>query len=98
MTFVRTASAGLTVRFSFEGKPLEARAGDSLAAALLASGVDRVRSTLKSGSPRLPYCLMGVCFDCLVEIDGEANRQACMVEVRDGMQVRRQEFARETTP
>jgi predicted molibdopterin-dependent oxidoreductase YjgC len=34
--------------------------------------------------------MMGVCFDCLVEIDGVANRQACMIEVRDGMRVKRQ--------
>ena len=38
--------------------------------------------------PRAPLCLMGVCFDCLVEVDGRQNVQSCMVEVRDGMQVR----------
>ena len=37
---------------------------------------------------------MGVCFDCLLEVDGRSNVQGCMVEVRDGMQVRRQEGAR----
>jgi len=39
---------------------------------------------------RGPFCLMGSCFDCLVEIDGIPNRQACMVEVTEGMTVRRQ--------
>jgi predicted molibdopterin-dependent oxidoreductase YjgC len=42
--------------------------------------------------------MMGVCFDCLVEIDGVANRQACMIEVREGMQVKRQARAARTGP
>jgi NADH dehydrogenase/NADH:ubiquinone oxidoreductase subunit G len=37
---------------------------------------------------------MGVCFDCLVEVDGTPNVQACMVAVRDGMRVRLQHGAR----
>jgi predicted molibdopterin-dependent oxidoreductase YjgC len=37
--------------------------------------------------------MMGVCFDCLMEIDGEANQQACMTTVRDGMRVARQRGA-----
>lgn len=98
MTFVRTGDAGRTVDFCFEGRRIEAREGDSVAAALLAAGVDRVRSTTNGGSPRLPYCLMGVCFECLVEIDGEANLQSCMVEVKAGMKVKRQELGREELP
>ena len=38
--------------------------------------------------PRGPFCMMGVCFDCLVEIDGVPNVQGCMTPVREGMQVR----------
>ena len=82
------APAGVTI--SFEGQTIEAQVGDSLAAALLAHDVGPFRTTPVSGSPRTPYCLMGICFDCLVEVDGVPNRQACIVEVRDGMQVRRQ--------
>jgi predicted molibdopterin-dependent oxidoreductase YjgC len=40
--------------------------------------------------------MMGVCFDCLVVIDGRPNQQACMVTVRDGMRVERQQGARAT--
>jgi len=40
-----------------------------------------------SAAPRCPYCLMGTCFECLVEIDGEPNRQACMTPVAPGMRV-----------
>jgi len=41
-----------------------------VAAAVLGSNLDAVRTTPVSGEPRMPYCLMGVCFECLMEIDG----------------------------
>ena len=78
------------VHFTFEGENLTAQDGDSVAAALLAAGIGHSRTTPKSGAARAPYCMMGVCFECLVEIDGVANRQGCLVAVRDGMKVRRQ--------
>lgn len=85
---------GDTVSLSFEGAPLAARAGDSVAAALLAAGHLAGRDTPVSAAPRGPFCMMGACYDCLVEIDGEPNRQACMTIVAEGMQVRRQRGAR----
>lgn len=69
------------------------RAGLSVAAALLEQDVVRFRHTPVSGAPRAPLCMMGVCFDCLLEIDGVANSQSCLVEVRDGMRIRTQEGA-----
>lgn len=81
------------VHFTFDGEPLTANSGDSVAAALLGAGVGHSRTTPKSGTARAPYCMMGVCFECLIEIDGVANRQGCLVEVRDGMAVRRQQGA-----
>ncbi|WP_404987376.1 (2Fe-2S)-binding protein [Caballeronia sp. LZ043] len=60
----------------------------TVAAALLESGLAACRTTPVSGAPRGPFCMMGVCFDCLVEIDGVPNVQACMTRVRDGMRVR----------
>lgn len=78
------------VSFTFEGHPVVARAGDNLACALLANGILACRTTAASGTARAPYCLMGVCFECLVTINGKANRQACMTTVRDGMDVMRQ--------
>lgn len=82
------------VVIDFEGTPLEAREGDSVAAAVLATGHAVARTTPVSGAGRGPFCMMGVCFDCLMEIDGEANRQACQVPVRDGLTVRRMQGAR----
>ncbi|MBU6497096.1 MAG: (2Fe-2S)-binding protein [Rhodospirillales bacterium] len=78
------------LEFFFEGRRVTARLGDTVAAALLAGGAGPFRLTPASRAPRAPYCLMGLCFDCLVEIDGVANRQACMVPVASGMRVRRQ--------
>ena len=49
-----------------------------------------IRDTPVRGSERAPYCMMGVCFDCLAEIDGVPNRQSCMVPVPPGMRIRRQ--------
>ena len=75
--FTRLPDAGRrTVTLDFEGAPIEAAAGDSVAAAVLAAGHRLTRITPVSGSARGPFCMMGVCFDCLMEIDGEANRQA----------------------
>ncbi len=82
------------VTIELDGEPLTAQAGDTVAAAMLTAGVGHTRTTPVGGKPRLPYCMMGVCFDCLMEIDGMPNRQACLVRVRDGMKVRRQLGAR----
>jgi hypothetical protein len=78
----------------FDGRRLAVLGQRSVAAALLAAGVSRFRSTPVSGAPRAPYCMMGVCFECLLEIDGVANRQACLVAVQPGMKIRSQEGAR----
>ncbi|WP_043878990.1 (2Fe-2S)-binding protein [Azorhizobium caulinodans] len=86
---------GDTVRITVDGRPVTARAGDTVAAALLAAGIDHNRETPVSGAPRAPYCLMGVCFDCLVVIDGTGNRQGCMVPVAEGMRVETQKGKRE---
>ncbi len=67
----------------------------NVAAAVLSHSTGQTRTTPISGAPRAPYCMMGVCFDCLMEIDGIPNRQACLVPVTEGMQIRRQEGARD---
>jgi hypothetical protein len=72
-----------------------ARAGECVAAAMLAAGLARFRDTPAGGAPRGPYCMMGVCFDCLVTIDGVGNRQGCLVPVTEGMQIEIQKGKRE---
>jgi predicted molibdopterin-dependent oxidoreductase YjgC len=83
-----------TVTIHVDGAPVAARAGDSVAAALIAAGIVATRTTPVSDSPRGPYCMMGVCFECLMVIDGIASRQACLTPVREGMRVERQRGAR----
>jgi len=80
---------GKPLTFTVDGRSATARAGDTVAAALLANGVEVCRTTPVSGAPRAPYCMMGVCFECLVEIDGIPDRQACMIAAIDGMAIRR---------
>lgn len=70
-----------------DGTPHPAHEGDSVAAAMLACGHLVTRTTPVSGAPRGPFCLMGTCFECLLTIDGVANRQACMTAVRPGMRI-----------
>lgn len=76
-----------TVTFTFDGKPVRAARGDSVAAALLTAGIRQFRHNSAGGEPRAPYCMMGSCFECLLTIDGAANRQSCQVDVAEGMVV-----------
>jgi D-hydroxyproline dehydrogenase subunit gamma len=89
---VRAGVVNLTILF--DGRAIPARTGESVAVALLATGITATRTTPASGAARGPFCLMGACFDCLAEVDGRPNVQTCMVPVRDGMRVRRQDGAR----
>lgn len=76
------------VSFTFEGGNLRAPAGATVAGALLGSGVIAIRRSPVSGVPRGPFCMMGTCFECLVQIDG-VSVQACQVQITEGMVVRR---------
>jgi D-hydroxyproline dehydrogenase subunit gamma len=91
-------AANGSVQIFVEGKPVTVRQGDSVAAALFATGFLAFRTTPVSGAARGPYCMMGVCFDCLVTIDGAPNQQACMIRVTPGMRVERQQGARLIRP
>jgi sarcosine oxidase subunit alpha len=93
--FKRLGDGGTAVTLKVDGKPIRARTGDTVAAAMLAAGLDHCRTTPVTGAARAPYCLMGVCFDCLVTIDGVGSRQGCLVPVREGMAVETQLGKRE---
>lgn len=88
--FKTIGSAETAITVYFEEKPIPARIGETVAACLLRSGVPFFRTTPISGAPRLPYCMIGHCFECLIEIDGAGNRQACLLAVEDGMRLRTQ--------
>ncbi len=85
--FLRLLEPSAAVRLTIDGRSVTAAATDSVAAALLAAGTTTLRRTPVSGAPRGLYCGMGVCFECLVTIDGAPNQQACLTTVRDGMTI-----------
>jgi predicted molibdopterin-dependent oxidoreductase YjgC len=78
-----------------EGTAVMVPKGVSAAAAMLMASDAATRTTPVSGEPRAPYCMMGVCFECLMEIDGQPNQQGCLVIVEEGMRIRRQHGKRE---
>ena len=81
---------GRPLSFFFDGERIGAFEGETIAAALLAAGRRVLRTTAGTGTARGVFCGMGVCFDCLVVIDGEPSRRACMIFVREGMRVETQ--------
>jgi D-hydroxyproline dehydrogenase subunit gamma len=81
---------GAQVTVTIDGDPVVAYAGESVAAVLIAEGSPATRVT-KGGAPRGVFCGMGVCFDCLVVVDGIPNTRACMTWVREGMTIGRQD-------
>lgn len=93
--FKRLGDAGAAVAIIVDGKRVSCRAGDTVASAMIAAGHSHCRTTPVTGVPRSPYCLMGVCFECLVTVDGVGSRQGCLVPVREGMAVETQIGKRE---
>lgn len=74
------------VRIAVDGAMVEVRRGVSVAAAILSSGETRFRDSLSSG-PRGPLCAMGICFECVVTVNGRVGVRSCLLECADGMEV-----------
>ena len=90
----RPGSAGSTaapVAFSFDGSPYRAIEGQTIAAALIEHGIVAWRRTRVDDQPRGILCGIGVCFDCLITVNGEPNVRACMTLVEPGDDVRSQQ-------
>ncbi|MET7995077.1 (2Fe-2S)-binding protein [Amycolatopsis sp. NPDC005232] len=81
------------VKFSFRGQEIVAEAGQSVGAALIAAGHRSWRTTRRDGAPRGVFCGIGVCFDCLVVVNGKPGRRACLTEVLPGDVIEPQEGA-----
>ncbi|WP_343299643.1 (2Fe-2S)-binding protein [Streptomyces sp. 5-6(2022)] len=81
----RTGS--LPYRLTFDGTTVTARPGQSVGAALVAAGIVAWRTTRREGRPRGLFCGIGVCFDCLITVDGRPGQRACLVPARDGMRL-----------
>jgi predicted molibdopterin-dependent oxidoreductase YjgC len=78
---------GEPLTIEVDGQPLEARAGETIATALLANGRRVLRHTRVKGKPRGLFCAMGICFDCIVTVNGQSSVRACVTTVEPGMQI-----------
>jgi len=78
------------VTFTFNGENFKGVEGQSIAAALMATGIRELRKTRFNEEPRLIFCGIGICFDCVVIVDGVANQRACLVEIVDGAKIESQ--------
>ena len=78
------------IEFTFDGESISAITGQSVAAALLAANQRALRKTRFNNNERGVFCGIGVCFDCIVVIDGITNQRACLIEARPGMKVQTQ--------
>ncbi len=74
-------------KITINGQSATVPAGISAAAAVLLSNPDYTRINPVSGAKRAPLCLMGVCYECLMQIDDKPQQRACCVIVSDGMQI-----------
>ena len=71
-----------------DGEPIECWRGQTVAAAMLASGKRPLGRSLATGQPRGVYCGMGVCFECEVGVEGRGQVRACLEDATAGMVVR----------
>lgn len=78
---------GAPMTILVDGVPIPARAGETIATAILASGREALRWTRKARRPRALYCGIGICFDCLVEVEGSGTVRACQTYVTPGLRI-----------
>jgi len=79
------------VTISINGKILQAKKGEPIAAALLAAGIRKFRKTAKEGNPRGVFCGIGRCTDCVMTVNGQPNIRTCITLVEDGMVIESQQ-------
>ncbi len=85
---VAAIERGQAFSITVNGQTVTAYPGESIATVLAAAGFRAFRQTDANNSPRGIFCGMGICFDCLVTIDGLPNQRACMTQAREGIDVR----------
>ena len=81
------ARPGPPFRVAFDGAPIDALPGQTIAAALWSAGIVSWRGTRVDGRPRGVFCGIGVCFDCLVTVNGVPNQRACLLPARPGDEI-----------
>ncbi|MCA3323474.1 MAG: (2Fe-2S)-binding protein [Roseomonas sp.] len=83
---IRNVARSAPVSIMVEGVPMMAHPGESLAAALIAAGHWRFGEGEDPARPRTAFCLMGVCQQCLLRVDGRLV-QACLTPIVAGQEV-----------
>ena len=73
------------ISFTFNGKEFTCESGQSIAAALIASDNRQLRTTRFENEPRSIFCGIGICFDCVLVVDGVANQRSCLIEAKQGL-------------
>ena len=81
---------GEKVSFTFDGEQMEGYTNETIAAALIANGVDVFRHSLREGRPRGFFCAIGRCSSCLMTVDGVPNVRVCVTYLKEGMDVHTQ--------
>lgn len=80
-----------TVAITIDGAELKVPEHITVAAAILGHARhDNCRCSFVNGETRAPFCFIGVCHECLVEINGVPNQQACLTKVQEGMRINKQ--------
>lgn len=88
-----TRLRGAELSLFVNGRTVDAHAGESVAAVLLTEGLLTLRRSARLAEPRGLFCGMGVCFECVVTVNGRPNVRACMTQVEVGMRVETAEEA-----
>lgn len=78
------------IEIELDGETVTVPDAISVAAAMFYLDALPIRHSAISHSPRAPFCMMGACFECLVEVDGNGNQRGCQISLRAGMKIRRQ--------
>lgn len=89
---METTTRGRQITLTVDGLPVPAYEGESIHAALTAAGIRVLSRSPKTGRPKGVFCGMGICYECLVYIDGTLQR-ACMTRAADGMEIQTGEGA-----
>ncbi|HUR01936.1 MAG TPA: (2Fe-2S)-binding protein [Nonomuraea sp.] len=77
----------MTFQITIDGRAVPVEPGQTIGAALHAAGVRSWRTTRFGGRPRGLFCGIGVCFDCLITVNGRPPERACLLEARPGDEV-----------
>lgn len=82
---------GEKITFTYDGQPIEAYLGETIAAALHANGIRMLGHSSQLHRPRGLFCAIGNCSSCFMTVDGKPNVRVCVTKAKDGMVVETQQ-------